>query len=290
MAWQRKIPFGYMIRNGKAGLHPVEADAVKRIYQMYLDGLSYQQIANEMERQGVKYHQHTDRWNKHMVKRMLENETYLGTGMYPRLITSEVFMKVCLQRAGKASGTPCPDHIAPIRRKAVCARCGAAMARDTKSYGVPRWRCENPDCAQTVRVEDPVLRDSLTQRLQALAEKPSLLIPPYTRRQDGPSMDAIRIQNELNLAFNRGAESAELIRALIFAAAAESYSAIPDPTPGCRLDCLRKRLDAGPADEGVLQELMDTAVKAIRLGNGGALELELINGTIFTSDREERTA
>lgn len=77
---------------------------------------------------------------------------------------------------------------------------------------------------------------------------------------------------------------------LIFAAAAESYSAIPDPTPGCRLDCLRKRLDAGPADEGVLQELMDTAVKAIRLGNGGALELELINGTIFTSDREERTA
>ena len=162
MAWQRKIPFGYMIRNGKAGLHPVEADAVKRIYQMYLDGLSYQQIANEMERQGVKYHQHTDRWNKHMVKRMLENETYLGTGMYPRLITSEVFMKVCLQRAGKASGTPCPDHIAPIRRKAVCARCGAAMARDTKSYGVPRWRCENPDCAQTVRVEDPVLRDSLT--------------------------------------------------------------------------------------------------------------------------------
>ena len=35
---------------------------------------------------------------------------------------------------------------------------------------------------------------------------------------------------------------------------------------------------------------MDTAVKAIRLGNGGALELELINGTIFTSDREERTA
>ena len=164
------------------------------------------------------------------------------------------------------------------------------MARDPKSYGVPRWRCKNPDCAQTVRVEDPVLRDSLTQRLQALAEKPSLLIPPDTRRQDGPSMDAIRIQNELNLAFNRGAESAELIRALICAAAAESYSAIPDPTPGCRLDCLRKRLDAGPADEGVLQELMDTAVKAIRLGNGGALELELINGTIFTSDREERTA
>ena len=89
------------------------------------------------------------------------------------------------------------------------------MARDTKSYGVPRWRCENPDCAQTVRVEDPVLRDSLTQRLQALAEKPSLLIPPDTRRQDGPSMDAIRIQNELNLAFNRGAESAELIRAYL---------------------------------------------------------------------------
>lgn len=290
MAWQRKIPFGYMIRNGKADYHPVEADAVKRIYQMYLDGLSYQQIANEMERQGVKYHQHTDRWNKHMVKRMLENETYLGAGMYPRLITSEVFMKARLQRAGKASGIPCPDHIAPIRRKAVCACCGAAMARDTKAHGVPRWRCENPDCGQTVRVDDPALRDSLTQRLQELAAKPSLLIPPDTGRQDSLSMDAIRIQNELNLAFNRGAESAELIRALIFAAAAESYSAIPDPTPGYRLERLRERLDAGPADEPALRELMDTAVRAIRLGQGGVLELELINGTIFASDREERTA
>ena len=74
MAWQRKIPFGYAIRNGKEEIHPTEAQAVRDIFRAYLSGHSYSQIAREMERQGVKYHQHTDQWNKHMVKRILENE------------------------------------------------------------------------------------------------------------------------------------------------------------------------------------------------------------------------
>ena len=78
MAWQRKIPFGYQIQNGRVACHPEEMDAVKAIFSHYLLGSSYNQIADAMTRQGVRYHQHTAQWNKHMVKRILENEKYLG--------------------------------------------------------------------------------------------------------------------------------------------------------------------------------------------------------------------
>ena len=83
MAWQRKIPFGYQVQNGRINCQPEEAKFVRSIFSHYLLGSSYSQIADEMARQGVRYHQHTAQWNKHMVKRILENERYLGMDGYP---------------------------------------------------------------------------------------------------------------------------------------------------------------------------------------------------------------
>lgn len=88
MAWQRKIPFGYQVRNGMDQLPSGEAELVKGyLLPLSLLGGSYSQIADEMTQQGVRYHQHTAQWNKHMVKRILENERYLGMDGYPQLVT-----------------------------------------------------------------------------------------------------------------------------------------------------------------------------------------------------------
>ena len=67
MAWQRKIPFGYQVQNGRINCQPEEAKFVRSIFSHYLLGSSYSQIADEMARQGVRYHQHTAQWNKHIV-------------------------------------------------------------------------------------------------------------------------------------------------------------------------------------------------------------------------------
>lgn len=290
MAWQRKIPFGYAIRAGEAILNPDESELVRQIFQMYLSGLSYQQIAGEMEKRGVRYHQHTEKWNKHMVKRMLENEVYLGNGMYPRLISNEDFLAVRLRRAEKTTEAASPSEISDIRKKAVCGCCGSRMRRGSRTRGRVYWRCENEACGQTVSFLEDDLLKSLTKLLKKMASDPKLLTPTKTSRQSAPSMDAIRIENELNLAFNRGTGSAELIRALIYASAAESYAAIPDPTPVHTLAALREHLDAGPADEAALREIMDKAVRAIRM-DGKGISLELINGAIIVPDgKEEQTA
>lgn len=112
MAWQRKIPFGYQVQNGRINCHPEEAELVRAIFSRYLLGGSYSQIADEMARQGVRYHQHTAQWNKHMVKRILENERYLGMDGYPQLVTDEEFLAVRLRpgRTEHLRSMPKRDH------------------------------------------------------------------------------------------------------------------------------------------------------------------------------------
>lgn len=87
-----KTPFGYMVRGGETVPCPAEANAVQDIFTRYLAGASFSRIAEKMSRGNIPYHRHTNQWNKHMVKRILANGKYLGTGIYPRLISDEEFL------------------------------------------------------------------------------------------------------------------------------------------------------------------------------------------------------
>jgi len=276
-----------MIRNGETVTCPIEADAVRSIFTRYLAGASYAKIAEEMSKGGIPYHRHTAQWNKHMVKRILENGKYLGTDIFPRLVSDEDFLAVQLRREDKTGYyTPCPAGLDPIREKAVCAACGGKIVRDTKSNGRPRWACTNPDCGAIVHISDNAIQERVTERLRQLAEAPDLLTPPRTP-EPVPSLDALRIQNELNLRFNRADVNPDYMKSLIFAIAAERYSLLPDPTPAHELAVLRERLEDGPACETDLWELLAKAVKTIRLGGHAYIELALINGQII--GREQPT-
>ena len=115
MAWQRKIPFGYEIRGGQIQPHPQEADAVRYIFRQYQAGASLLAIAEDMTRQGLRYHQHTPEWNKSMVKRILENTKYTGADGYPHLVSDEDFAAAQSQRA--ARNTYAPLRLRPVRRQ-----------------------------------------------------------------------------------------------------------------------------------------------------------------------------
>ena len=223
MAWQRKIPFGYQVRNGRINCHPEEAELVRAIFSRYLLGGSYSQIADEMTQQGVRYHQHNAQWNKHMVKRILENERYLGMDGYPQLVTDEEFLAVRLRRGEQNTYAPCPSEIIPIRDKAVCALCGEKMARDTKSHGRPRWRCKNPECGGSVYLDDSIILERVVQKLKVLAHSPACIQLP---KAAPASTDALRIENELALCFNRADINPEYMKTLIMAAAAERYAGL----------------------------------------------------------------
>ncbi len=205
--------------------------------------LRYSQIADEMTQQGVRYHQHTAQWNKHMVKRILENERYLGMDGYPQLVTDEEFLAARLRRGEQNTYAPCPSEIIPIRDKAVCALCGEKMARDTKSRGRPRWRCKNPECGGSVYLDDSIILERVVQKLKVLAHSPECIRLP---KAAPASTDALRIENELALCFNRADINPEYMKTLIMAAAAERvFEFLNEPEEAQLADPARR---ADPAD------------------------------------------
>ena len=91
---KRKMLYGYLIRNGELTVKADEAITVKRIFNDYLEGLSYQAIAEMLNEEKIPYSLEVADWNKHKVKRLLENSRYTGEKEYPAIIEAETFENV----------------------------------------------------------------------------------------------------------------------------------------------------------------------------------------------------
>lgn len=285
MAWQRRIPFGYRMEQGTLGCEPAEAETVRRVFSMYLAGDSMKRIAEVMTEQGLPYHKDKPCWNKNMVKRILENGKYLGDGEYPRIIRDEDFLAARRLKECKNMYAPCPTKIVPLKNKLVCGACGSGMTRLSVGNGAARWKCRNPDCQCVVRFADSILRERVDDCFRKITQAPELLADC-----DAPtvstSSDVMRLENELVAAFNRGAESVEYMKTLIFAVAAEKYRQLPDHALQNRIKDLREKMKAQELTDQMKQELMDNVVRAIRIGPGGTVTVQLINGRSVESKEE----
>ena len=92
--YNRRILYGYIIQNGELVVLAEEAATVKRIFSNYLKGLSYQALAEMLNDEKIPYSSEVADWNKHKVKRLLENSRYIGEKEYPAIIESETFENV----------------------------------------------------------------------------------------------------------------------------------------------------------------------------------------------------
>ena len=101
-------------------------------------------------------------------------------------------------------------------------------------------------------------------------------------------MDAVRIENELKLCFNRADLNPDYMKTLIFAAAAERYNELPDPSPQRKGIERIQQVREHPWDNEALWAFFEETVSAVRMGQK-CLELELAANVII-QDREEASA
>ena len=88
MLKNRNIPFGYCVINGKYAINEIEAQAVREIFENYINGKSLKTIAAEMH---IPYNSGKAIWNKNMVCRVLENRKYIGENGYPQIVNADDF-------------------------------------------------------------------------------------------------------------------------------------------------------------------------------------------------------
>jgi len=86
------IPFGYIIQNGRAVIYEEEAIKIKKLFKVYLSGLS---LAEAAQKAGIKRY-HTS------VARMLADKRYVEDKFYPPIISIDTFEKAQLERRRRA--------------------------------------------------------------------------------------------------------------------------------------------------------------------------------------------
>ncbi len=86
--YQYKHWLGYKKgENGKPEIIAEEAEAVKTVFRLYLDGMSYNEIAKFMNAHNYPNRSSTNQWVTIMVKRILENEKYIGDCLLQKTYT-----------------------------------------------------------------------------------------------------------------------------------------------------------------------------------------------------------
>lgn len=73
--------------DGKPEIVPEEVDAVKTVFRLFLEGKSHKAIANYMNEHNYPNRSSTGLWVNSMVKRILENEKYIGDCLLQKTYT-----------------------------------------------------------------------------------------------------------------------------------------------------------------------------------------------------------
>ena len=92
------IPYRYFMgyrkgADGKPEIVPEEAEIVREIFQMSLNGASAREIANELTERGIPTVKKCKKWNSTTISRMLRNEKYKGDALCQKAYTVDFLTK-----------------------------------------------------------------------------------------------------------------------------------------------------------------------------------------------------
>ena len=277
MKQNRYIPFGYHIQNGVLCVHDEEAAVVRRVFEDYQHGLSYRLIAEKLTGEKIPYLENRTSWNKHMVKRMLENFRYCGDKHFPSIVPAATFAAVNALVEQKSQVERClPDELACIRRKAICGACGAKYTRDGRSKQYEAWCCAAEGRITSKRISDQTLLDIVTAALNTIIADPGLLDIPASHPYEY-SLEVTRTSNQINRELEKSEVDSDYIKLLIFSCAAAKYDTCHDTEPEYLTRHLKELFKQEQPLEVFSPRLFEAAVKQVIIEPDGSLYLRMNN-------------
>ena len=134
-------PIGYKRENKKMVIDETTKDLVIRIFNMYLEGKSYQTIANILNDEGIPT-QTNKKWKDTTIAKIISNKIYIGdfekykniqekeTVVYMNvvepIISRAMFEDVQIQKE-KNQRAFCRDRVYIFMQKMICPKCGKVM-------------------------------------------------------------------------------------------------------------------------------------------------------------------
>lgn len=170
---KRKLPFGYEMKQGQIVVMCDEAELVQTMFGWYLADKSLACITTQLREQNVAY-DIGRMWNKNIVARILEDERYLGSHGYPRLVTQEIFDTVAIRRKEIAKDAEIPESRKALRK--VCKRISVTDELTQQVLELLNLLISNPHIIQTPKDQKPkaTMVEVLQQQFEEAMNQPEV--------------------------------------------------------------------------------------------------------------------
>jgi len=130
VAFQYKYLLGYKKgEDGKPEIVPEEAETVRMIYGMFLDGYSMTDIANRLMELNRCTALGSKKWNSGIVRNILRNEKYAGDALLQKTYTVDCISHKVVKNHGERPMYLVTDHHAPIIDRDTYNRVQQELAR-----------------------------------------------------------------------------------------------------------------------------------------------------------------
>lgn len=286
MARNRTIPFGYMMKDGKITTNPNEVLAVITIFSEYLAGKSLSEIADQMT---VPYSDGI-RWNKNMVKRILENEKYLGTEIYPQLISKDIF-KAANEKKVKKATSLCiiSEELQAVRNMTCCRECGRRLFRSGGNCRSEKWDCHNQECSRfEYRITDNMLIGAIMNVLNTVIANPDLIEDDTSIGTYIPIAEIHRQQNEINRMIDSTQIDYDKAKDEILRLAEMKYDCCIHSDIPQKTELLKTILTDREQMNALDIDLMRSCISKISVSHFCTIEVEFINGITIKNSTERK--
>ena len=274
---KRTLPYGYEIRNGKICLNAEESGTVRKLFQRYADGASFQELALWIQAEGIPYCEGGGAWNKNKVARIINSTTYIGTDAYPALIDQELYEQASARKP-KCGMTEKGLEAKAVREMSRCANCSGTLRMTAIRQRRTRWVCTGCGILNAGASTEKIMRQveaifqSLLRGDCAVVELPTK--PEYEQHMPEQSaFDAIMEAESFD-------ETAAIHKALELAAS--RFDRIGSEDYETRR--IRRILEQAQKDDGLDVALLREIASMILIQPGGGVVIQLKNGQMIGRD------
>ncbi|MDO4650535.1 MAG: recombinase family protein, partial [Eubacteriales bacterium] len=217
-------PFGYDNVDGKMVIVPEEAEIVKEIFTMAINGMGSYVIAKELNKRGIRTKKN-GKWGSSAVKGLLHNEKYTGDVVFQKtytddnfnrhnnygeknmylcenhheaIVSHEVFKQaeIAMEQRGKEKSIIAGDEKYQNRYvfsgRILCGECGSPFKRRQHykpSGAYVAWTCrlhiEDKDACSMLYIHDEAIKNAFIRMMRKLQAADIKMLKPFVAGLEG---------------------------------------------------------------------------------------------------------
>ncbi len=237
--------------DGKLVVNPEQAETVKLIFKLFIEGMTPHSIARKLTEKGIKTPSGKDVWNQITIRRMLSNEKYKGDALLQKGFTVDYLTKKTKKNCGeipmyyieddheaiiepdvfdmvqqlieqRKRGKSKYSGVSMFSSKVKCGQCGtwfgSKVWHSTDKYRKVIYRCNNKYGEQrctTPHIMEEEIKAVFINALNSLLKNRDELIANVKQICDILS-DTSDLENEKEKYSNEMMETAEMVEAAMF--------------------------------------------------------------------------